>query len=147
MCEIPFIKNMIVIDNRKVYGGTIPMTEVKTKLVYKNVLCVGDSVSQVNPLVGEGYRFVIESGFIAAPYVLKAIQENNDELLHGYETEWSKVFYKKYHRGLRLQKFADKVSKSDFISDIVNLFVATKTKSSFTDFLSGEFSKNIFLPW
>lgn len=146
MCEVPFVKNMIVKDNPRVYGGTIPLTDVKTKFVYKNVVCIGDSVSQVNPLVGEGYRFVLEAGYIAAPYIYKAIKNNDIELLHGYETEWSELFYTKYRKGLRLQKFADKVSHSDIISDLMNLFVATKRKPAFTDFLSGEFNKSIFLP-
>lgn len=136
MLEIPFIKKLVKKDNDELSGGTIPV-DIKTKFVYKNVLCIGDSVSQVNPIVGEGHRFILEAGLMAAPAIQQAILQNNPELLHGYEIDWNKKFYKDYIWSKRGQVFANKLSKHDILSDIATLFLATKRNSTFVNLLAG----------
>lgn len=144
--KIPYFKKLIFLDKMTLYGGTIPVTQIRGNLVRRNVVCIGDSISQVNPLVGEGYRFVLEAGFIAAPYIYKAVKQEDLSLLSGYENEWRKKFFKDYVKAKKVQEFAHMVSKSDIASDIVNLFVAMKREISFVDFISGSFERNLLLP-
>ena len=56
--ELPEIKKIVTLDRSKVEGGSIPITPVIEKFVLNNLVCVGDSVSQVNPIAGEGYKFI-----------------------------------------------------------------------------------------
>lgn len=137
MLEVPFIKEIVIRDNEELNGGTLPITKVKTKFVYKNVVCVGDSVSQVNPLVGEGHRFILEAGLIAAPYIKQAINEGNLDILLNYEKDWNKKFLKEYQRSKLLQIIAGWISKSDLLSDIAALLIATKRNKTFVRLLSG----------
>lgn len=147
MSEINRIKKLVKIDNPKLYGGTIPISSVKTKFIYNNLVCLGDSVSQVNPLVGEGYQFIFESGYIAAPYIYQAIQNNDILILKNYEKDWSKMFYKKYRLAYFIQKLANFASKNDFLSDCFALLFSTKSDKTFTEIISGNITlRNIFLP-
>lgn len=136
MFEIPSIKSLVKKDNSTLYGGTVPI-DVKTKFVHKNVLCIGDSVSQVNPIVGEGHRFIMEAGLIAAPVIHRALTEGKPELLGQYEAEWRKEFYKDYQRSKKGQVLADKLSGNDFLADLGVLFLASKRNSTFVNLLAG----------
>lgn len=145
--ELAQFKKLVKKDNDDISGSTIPITEVKRKFVCKNIVCIGDSVSQVNPFVGEGYRFIMEAGFIAAPYIYKSLQENNLEILHGYENEWNSKFYAKYTMCKKAQKIAAWASKNDFITDLFNIFLLLKRNKTFEKIISGDISRReIFLP-
>lgn len=145
--ETKMIKHLVKKDNDNLMGGTIPITNVKTKFIHKNIVCVGDSVSQINPIVGEGHKFIMEAGLIAAPYIQQAISKNNLELLYGYEKDWHKRFYNSYLLSKKLQNFADKVGKSDLLSDLATLFLATKRNKTFVNLISGEFTRrDMYLP-
>lgn len=123
ICNIESVRALITKDNEIAYGGTVPITDVKTKFVFRNVLCVGDSVSQVHPLVGEGYRFVLESGKIAAPYIVQALEDNDILHLLGYEEEWRRIFQKSYQKGKRNQRIAEIASRSNLLSDALLLVI------------------------
>ncbi|MCL5433106.1 MAG: NAD(P)/FAD-dependent oxidoreductase [Patescibacteria group bacterium] len=137
MFNINTIKKLVKKDNDHISGGVIPVTAVKTKFVYKNVVCLGDSVSQVHPIVGEGHRFILEAGIIAAPYIRNAIKTNNFGVLKGYEYEWNKQFYKSYFQGKKLQGLASIMSHNDFLSDLSAIIVALKGDNSFKKALAG----------
>lgn len=132
------LKTLVTKDNAVPYGGTIPITEVKTRFVYKNVVCIGDSVSQVHPLVGEGYRFVLEAGLIAAPHILKALATGALEHLTGYELDWNKKFQRSYKKGKLLQKIADIGSRNDILSDALALAVKMVSGERFNRVLKGD---------
>jgi len=123
ICNIESVRALITKDNDIAYGGTVPITDVKTKFVFRNILCVGDSVSQIHPLVGEGYRFVLESGRIAAPYITRALEDNDVSHLLGYEAEWRGIFQKSYQKGKRNQRIAEIASRSDLLSDALLLLI------------------------
>lgn len=147
MLETKAVKKLVRKDNNELSGGTIPITNVKTKFVYKNVVCIGDSVSQVNPIVGEGHRFILEAAAIAAPYIKQVLTKNNMELLYGYENDWSRKFYNEYAYSKRLQVWADKTSKSNLLSDLFTLYLATKRNQTFCHLLAGNISLvDIVLP-
>lgn len=144
--KLPAVKKLVRKDNEKINGGTIP-TNIKNKFVKGNAVCVGDSVSQVNPLVGEGYRFVLETGLIASSYIEKAIRENDLNILLGYEEEWKRKFWNKYLCCKNLQKLADKASKFDFTSDFLAIFLWAKRNKTFVNLISGNITrKDLYLP-
>lgn len=137
MFEIDVIKKLVVKDNNTAYGGMIPISEIKSSFVKGNLVCVGDSVSQVNPIVGEGYRFVLEAGLIASKYIVEAVKTNNNSILLGYQDEWNNKFYKEYKFSKRLQNLANRASKSDLLTDFGNLLLKTKRNKTFVKLVSG----------
>lgn len=133
----PQMNTLIKKDNDRPYGGTIPITRVKKRFVYKNMIAIGDSISQVNPLVGEGYRFVLEAGRIATPYILNALKNNNMQLLKGYEQEWNKTFYKSYKISKSIQRIANAASMNDITADAAVGLVSLASNALFSKFLRG----------
>ncbi|MGE5042228.1 MAG: lycopene cyclase family protein [Candidatus Levyibacteriota bacterium] len=146
MLELSVFAGIVKKDNEKLEGGTVP-TDIKTKFVYKNVVCLGDSVSQVNPLVGEGHRFIMEFALLAAAAIKKAIKRNDPEFLTEYEQQWKKKYLADYKRSKRGQKIADWISNHDALSDLGALYLASKKNKTFIKLLAGHVTwKNLLLP-
>jgi len=133
----PLLSLLIEKDNNKVYGGTFPITNVKTKLVSKNILAVGDSVTQYNPVVGEGYRFIIDSASMAAEAVEKFLKTSNLEDLKIYQTKWNQKYKDTYKQAKTLQKLADWGSKNDILASLLALFLKTKRSKTFENLMAG----------
>ena len=57
--------------------GLIPNDGLSRKTVYDNLILVGDSAGQANPLVLEGIRYAIKFGRIAGEVASKAIKAND----------------------------------------------------------------------
>jgi len=121
--ETPLIKKLVVKDNDKVEGASIPITPVLSKFIINNLVCVGDSVSQVNPIVGEGYKFIFEAALMAAKAIDKALQNDSLQFLSEYEMNWKKRFLLNYQRSKRAQGRFMKYSKADFLMDYI-LFIS-----------------------
>ena len=147
MLTIPHISAIVEKDNDEAEGGILPITDVKTKVVQNNLICVGDSVSQVNPVVGEGYKFIFRAAVMAANAIEKAISQNNPTLLSEYEQQWNKQYYNYYRKARRMQDLLIKYSKSDRKVDIGMLFIKTKRDKTIIKLISGEFTKKeAYLP-
>lgn len=141
MLTIPHIATIVEKDNDIAEGGILPITPVKTKFVYNNLVCVGDSVSQVNPIVGEGYKFIFRAAVMAANAIEKALTQNNSSLLNEYEQEWNKRYYDFYRKSKRMQQLLIEYSKSDTKVDVGMLFLKTKRSKTIEKIISGEFTK------
>lgn len=137
--ELPVIKKLVVKDNEKVEGGSIPLTPVLDRFVVKNLVCVGDSVSQVNPIAGEGYKFIFESAIMASKSINKSIVSEDFEFLHEYEQQWRNRFLKSYKRAKFSQNKLFKYSKSDSLMDIALFMSKLRSNDSLAKSLSGEF--------
>ena len=133
------LKSLIEVDNVRSYGGTIPVTGVKKNFIQKNIVCIGDSVSQVNPLVGEGYRFIMESAIILAPFIKQSIDGNDPLALKGYEAEWGKRFARPYSKAKHVQQLMNFFTKNDLITDILTEYVSRFSDKKFQKVLSGDF--------
>jgi len=145
--EHPLLKDLVVKDSDKVEGGILPITEVKTKFIFKNLLGVGDSVSQVNPVVGEGYYFIMRFANMAADAIVTAIRLNDLSKLHQYEEVWAQKFGHNYRVAKKTQKALGQITKSDLLTDLGVMFLYTKRNDTVVRILSGEFGyKDLFLP-
>jgi digeranylgeranylglycerophospholipid reductase len=79
-----------------------------------NLLCVGDSVSQVNPIVGEGYKFIFEAALMAGKAIEKSLEKNDVSYLSLYESDWKNRFSANYNCSKKTQKRFFKYSKIVF---------------------------------
>ncbi|MFK5890512.1 MAG: NAD(P)/FAD-dependent oxidoreductase [Flavobacteriaceae bacterium] len=136
--DLPVIKKLVIKDNDNVEGGSIPVTPVLKKFVINNLVCVGDSVSQVNPIVGEGYKFIFESALMASKAINKSLDKNDLNYLSEYESNWKKRFLKNYERAKRSQEKIFKYTKKDYLVDFAILGLKLRSDKRILRTLSGE---------
>jgi len=137
--ELPRIKKLVIKDNEKVEGGSIPLTPVLDKFVLHNLVCVGDSVSQVNPIVGEGYKFIFEAAILASKAIDKSLENNNLDYLSEYESDWRKRFLANYQRSKRSQQKLFKYSEKDLLMDFALFMTKLRSDKGIIRSLSGEY--------
>lgn len=85
--------------------GLIPNDGLSRKTVYNNLILVGDSAGQANPLVLEGIRYAIKFGRVAGKIASNAIKSGKtDEIaLYPYEEKWKKDIYAKIKSAGKVQ--------------------------------------------
>ena len=137
--ELPKIKNLVTKDNNIIEGGSIPITPVLDQFVNHNLICVGDSVSQVNPIVGEGYKFIFEASIMASKAIHKSLENNNLKYLSEYESEWKNRFLLNYQRSKRLQDRFFKYSQNNLLMDYILLISKFVPDKRAVKSLSGEY--------
>ena len=137
--NLPLIKKLVRKDNDKVEGASVPITPVLEKFVINNLVCVGDSVSQVNPIVGEGYKFIFEAAIMASKAIHKSLQEQNINFLSEYETEWKNRFSANYKRSKSAQEKIFKYSNNDVVMDIALLSMRLRSNDRIIRSISGEY--------
>ncbi len=73
-----------------VHGGTLKYSPSLKDIYYKNrVVAIGDAVSSVNPLGGEGIRFAMKNAEFAVPYIEQFIKEGSADF-KSYRKKWRK---------------------------------------------------------
>ncbi|MFN0728230.1 FAD-dependent monooxygenase [Polaribacter gochangensis] len=137
--QLPKIKELVVKDNDQVEGGSVPITPVLDKFVKNNLVCVGDCVSQVNPIVGEGYKFIFESAIMASKAIHESLLKDDLKLLLDYETEWRQRFLPNYKRSKVAQQRIFSFSKNDFLTDFGMILLKLRANHKNVQTLSGEY--------
>jgi len=84
------IKRLGKITPIEFHYGLIPNDGLSRKTVYNNLILVGDSAGQANPLVLEGIRYAIKFGRVAGKVASDAITSGNtdESSLLPYEENW-----------------------------------------------------------
>lgn len=82
----------------------------------ENLVLVGDVALQVNPLIGEGVRFVMDSARMASAAIDKAIKKDKKQLKI-YDNMWVKKYYHIYSICYKIQKVLRLYSCNDKIVD------------------------------
>jgi len=85
--------------------GLIPNDGLSRKTVYNNLILVGDSAGQANPLVLEGIRYAIKFGRVAGDVAITAIQsgKTDESALRPYEDNWRKEIESKIKSAGKVQ--------------------------------------------
>ena len=85
--------------------GLIPNDGLSRKTVYNNLILVGDTAGQANPLVLEGIRYAIKFGRVAGKVASEAINSGKtDEVsLMPYEENWRKEIESKIKSAGKVQ--------------------------------------------
>ena len=138
--ELPNIKELVKKDNDLVEGGSIPITPVLQKFVQGNLVCVGDSVSQVNPIVGEGYKFIFEAAIMASKAIINTLDKNDFNLLLDFEKDWKQRFLSNYNRSKTAQKRVVSLSKFDVLTDFGMILLKLRGNRKNIQTLSGEYN-------
>jgi len=85
--------------------GLIPNDGLSRKTVFNNLILVGDSAGQANPLVLEGIRYAIKFGRVAGKVSSDAIKtgKTDESELYPYEENWRKEIESKINSAGKVQ--------------------------------------------
>lgn len=99
------IKKLGNITPIEFHYGLIPNDGLSRKTVFNNLLLVGDSAGQANPLVLEGIRYAIKFGRVAGKVAADAIKkgQTNEKALYPYEDNWKKEIESKIKSAGKIQ--------------------------------------------
>ena len=133
------IKDLGKIEKIEFHYGLIPNEGLSRKTVYDNLILVGDSAGQANPLVLEGIRYAIRFGEVAGKVVSNAIKNGNTSkaALSPYEKEWKKAIESKINSAVKVQNRWVGLTDEEWDKelDIINEL----TVDEFLDFIRADF--------
>ena len=119
--------------------GLIPNDGLSRKTVYNNLILVGDSAGQANPLVLEGIRYAIKFGRVAGKVASDAIKigDTSKESLYPYEENWRKEIESKIKSAGKVQDRWIGLSDEEWDKE---LDIIKELKSEeFLDFIKADF--------
>ena len=99
------IKKLGKITPIEFHYGLIPNDGLTRKTVFNNLILVGDSAGQANPLVLEGIRYAIKFGRVAGEVAANAIKsgKTDETALYPYEKNWRKEIESKINSAGKVQ--------------------------------------------
>ena len=119
--------------------GLIPNDGLSRKTVYNNLILVGDSAGQANPLVLEGIRYAIKFGRVAGKIASRAIKSGNtDEAsLYPYEENWRSEIQAKIKSARKVQDRWIKLSDEEWDRELD--IIKELRPEEFLDFIKADF--------
>ena len=119
--------------------GLIPNDGLSRKTVYNNLILVGDSAGQANPLVLEGIRYAIKFGRVAGKIASNAIKSGKtDEMaLYPYEENWKKDIQAKIKSAGKVQDRWIGLSDKEWDNELD--IIKELKPEEFLDFIKADF--------
>jgi len=133
------IKQLGKITPIEFHYGLIPNDGLSRKTVFNNLILVGDSAGQANPLVLEGIRYAIKFGRVAGKVVADAIKsgKTDESMLYPYEKNWKKEIESKIKSAGKVQDRWIGLSDEEWDKE---LDIIKELKSEeFLDFIKADF--------
>jgi geranylgeranyl reductase family protein len=93
-------KNAAALD--KINGWGLPLASLKRKCFGDGWLLVGDAASMISPTTGEGVGTGMQTGYIAAQFIKKAVEENKFD--EGVFKNYDREIYKRMNDDIKLFK-------------------------------------------
>lgn len=120
--------------------GLIPNDGLSRKTVYDNLILVGDTAGQANPLVLEGIRYAIQFGRVAGRVAAEAVKKGDtgERALAPYEENWKKSIRSKINSASKVQ--ARWIGLSDKQWDQELEIIKELSIDEFLDFIKADFS-------
>ena len=133
------IKNLGKITPIEFHYGLIPNDGLSRKTVYDNLILVGDSAGQANPLVLEGIRYAIMFGRVAGEVSANAIKsgDTSEKSLKKYEENWKKAIKAKINSASKIQDRWIGLSDEEWDKEIE--IIGELTPDEFIDFIKADF--------
>ncbi|MHA7647562.1 NAD(P)/FAD-dependent oxidoreductase [Nitrosopumilus sp. S4] len=133
------IKKLGEITPIEFHYGLIPNDGLSRKTVFNNLMLVGDSAGQANPLVLEGIRYAIRFGRIAGKVASEAIKNNNtdEKSLYPYEDYWRKAIESKINSAGKVQNRWIGLSDKEWDKELD--IIKELKPEEFLDFIKADF--------
>ncbi|MDX1533710.1 MAG: NAD(P)/FAD-dependent oxidoreductase, partial [Nitrosopumilaceae archaeon] len=119
--------------------GLIPNDGLSRKTVYDNLMLVGDSAGQANPLVLEGIRYAIKFGRVAGEIASKAIKkgDTSEKILSEYENNWKKSIQSKINSAGKVQNRWIELTDEQWDKELD--VIKELSSEEFIDFIKADF--------
>ena len=119
--------------------GLIPNDGLSRKTVYNNLILVGDSAGQANPLVLEGIRYAIKFGRVAGQIASNAIKsgKTDENALYPYEENWKKDIQAKIKAAGKVQDRWIGLSDKEWDNELD--IIKELKPEEFLDFIKADF--------
>ena len=133
------IKDLGNIEKIEFHYGLIPNDGVSRKTVYDNLILVGDSAGQANPLVLEGIRYAIRFGEVAGQVAADAIKngDTTEASLNPYEKEWKRAIESKINSAGKVQNRWVGLTDDEWDKELS--IIEELTADEFLDFIRADF--------
>ena len=133
------IKDLGNIEKIEFHYGLIPNDGVSRKTVYDNLILVGDSAGQANPLVLEGIRYAIRFGEVAGQVAADAIKngDTTETSLNPYEKEWKRAIESKINSAGKVQNRWVGLTDDEWDKELS--IIEELTADEFLDFIRADF--------
>ena len=133
------IKDLGNIEKIEFHYGLIPNDGVSRKTVYDNLILVGDSAGQANPLVLEGIRYAIRFGEVAGQVAANAIKngDTTEMSLSPYEKEWKRAIESKINSAGKVQNRWVGLTDDEWDKELS--IIEELTADEFLDFIRADF--------
>ena len=133
------IKDLGEITKIEFHYGLIPNDGLSRKTVYDNLILVGDSAGQANPLVLEGIRYAIRFGRVAGKVASDAIKndDTSENALKPYETDWKKAIESKINSASKVQNRWIGLSDEQWDKELD--VISELSADEFLDFIRADF--------
>ena len=125
--------------------GLIPNDGLSRKTVFNNLILVGDTAGQANPLVLEGIRYAIKFGRVAGEVASNAIKnkKTDEKSLYPYEENWRNTIESKISSAGKIQDRWIGLSDEQWDKEL-DIIKELKIEE-FLDFIKADFGlSNIF---
>lgn len=96
------------------HTGLIPKYNKDKKIVYKNIILIGDSASQIKPTTGGGLIVGSNMAKLAAEKSNLMLKENDNKYLLEYEKEYHKRYDNEFKSQQNVQSIIKDLSDDDF---------------------------------
>ena len=119
--------------------GLIPNDGLSRKTVFNNLILVGDSAGQANPLVLEGIRYAIKFGRVAGKVAADAVKSGNtkESALYPYEENWRKDIESKINSAGKVQNRWIGLSDEEWDKELD--IIKELSPEEFLDFIKADF--------
>lgn len=97
--------------------GALPTGGLRKKLVFDNVLLVGDSAGMADPVTGAGINNAMLAGEIAGKSIINALENDDMAMLSLYETRIKKLLGKPLERALEKRKGLDACVTNELLQE------------------------------
>ena len=133
------IKDLGNIEKIEFHYGLIPNDGLSRKTVYDNLILVGDSAGQANPLVLEGIRYAIRFGEVAGQVAADAIKngDTTEISLSPYEKEWKRAIESKINSAGKVQNRWVGLTDDEWDKELS--IIEELTADEFLDFIRADF--------
>ncbi|MDH5463488.1 MAG: NAD(P)/FAD-dependent oxidoreductase [Nitrosopumilus sp.] len=133
------IKKLGEITPIEFHYGLIPNDGLSRKTVFNNLILVGDSAGQANPLVLEGIRYAIKYGRVAGEISANAIKSGNtdEKALYPYEATWKKEIESKINSAGKVQDRWIGLTDNDWDKELD--IIKELKPNEFIDFIKADF--------
>lgn len=127
------------IEPTEFHYGLIPNDGLSRKTVYDNLILVGDTAGQANPLVLEGIRYAIQFGRSAGEVAAGAVKkgDTSESCLMPYEEGWKNAIQSKINSASKVQ--ARWIGLSDDEWDKELDIIKELSADEFLDFIKADF--------